>query len=415
MKKRRLRSLWVAEEKKRIDIFMKSENERRQETKKESARSYSSDSSVKSRKDRKSKLNVKMPSRESSCSTTSYERRKKNRQIKVEDLEDALAKACNATDQLQAQVEELLDEVDTLKDQIQRLEGDKKSLENENDTLRRIAATTRRRQRQKDDSDDEKGSKRRRDDTKDRLKMVEDALSCKPKPKSRSPSRSRSPVRRARKKSPSPRQRSPSPQEFHPSAVMVVNRLTEIYNQEIPNNIQADAKNKLVDSKMKQFLDLIGSGVEVLDVASGKQVLKNLVDFKTRYGCVFRESGSSLKVTCSKRFVFENSKRPEMGLCLDLEKHESLVTPRPGTRLDGSLGCLPPRTQHLVVLYLIERGRITMMWIAPDKTKVGEDKMASEDILERAEWMGAFKKVVEKVLPNSQRHFQNYHFIEQVG
>merc|ERR1719265_237656 len=99
-----------------------------------------------------------------------------------------------------------------------------------------------------------------------------------------------------------------------------------------------------------------------------------------RYECVFRESGAGLKVAVKKRFFFD-AKPGRPTFCLDFEKHESLVTPRPGQRMDGALGTVGPRTQSLIVLYEVRKCKITRMWLAPDMSNLGDDPAMGEAVL----------------------------------
>eukprot|EP00746_Dinoflagellata_sp_MGD_P162481 gnl/MRDRNA2_/MRDRNA2_90060_c0_seq1.p1 gnl/MRDRNA2_/MRDRNA2_90060_c0~~gnl/MRDRNA2_/MRDRNA2_90060_c0_seq1.p1 ORF type:complete len:344 (-),score=78.92 gnl/MRDRNA2_/MRDRNA2_90060_c0_seq1:146-1177(-) len=200
------------------------------------------------------------------------------------------------------------------------------------------------------------------------------------------------------------------------SAAIVCNNLAEVYNQSIPNNIQKENQGKMVLKKMEEFMKLISSDCKVLDANSGKEILRDTADISARYGCVFRESGASLKVTTFKRFYYEVPHKPDPSWCLDLEKHEQLVTPRPGMRLDGSLGTMPARTQHLVVLYRVKDSKVERMWIGPDKTKLGEDAYANEDVLDRAPFMPMFKKILDAECgPKVNRMYNNYHNIATIG
>ena len=140
--------------------------------------------------------------------------------------------------------------------------------------------------------------------------------------------------------------------------------------------------------------------------ASNATVLKDYEQSRQEYGTVFRESGSELKAELKRRWTFEvcadddgeedednegGTGRSTAGMgagfswSLDFEQHSSLVTPRPGLALDGSMGCTPPRTQDLVVLYQAEGGELTCMWIAPDKDGLGSGNVPPEDI-ESATW-----------------------------
>ena len=82
---------------------------------------------------------------------------------------------------------------------------------------------------------------------------------------------------------------------------------------------------------------------------------------------------------------------------LDFERHESLVTPRPGLSLDGSMGVTPPRTQDLLTLYRAEGGELTGMWIAPDKADLGGDAKLGRPELEATEIFQSFRALVERL------------------
>jgi len=81
--------------------------------------------------------------------------------------------------------------------------------------------------------------------------------------------------------------------------------------------------------------------------------------------------------------------------CLAFERHESLVTPR--VALDGSLGCHPPRTQDLIVLYRAAGGELTGMYIAPDKDGLGADAQITQAALEATDAVKAFRRLVAKL------------------
>eukprot|EP00962_Isochrysis_galbana_P010013 scaffold2779_cov114-Isochrysis_galbana.AAC.1 len=80
----------------------------------------------------------------------------------------------------------------------------------------------------------------------------------------------------------------------------------------------------------------------------GKPVLRDFDALRKRYATVFRESGVALRGGWRRRFRFEPPSGGHSGLptfCLDFERHSSLVTPRPGLALDGSMGVTEPREQ----------------------------------------------------------------------
>jgi hypothetical protein len=135
-------------------------------------------------------------------------------------------------------------------------------------------------------------------------------------------------------------------------------------------------------------------------------VLKDFEALRKRYGTVFRESGSELRGHVHKRWRFEEGggegDDDEGGgsgasFCLDFERHTSLVTPKPGLPLDGSLGITPARTQDLVVLYMAEGGEISGMWIAPDKAGLGADATATRDAVEATDLFKGFRRQVEEL------------------
>lgn len=202
-----------------------------------------------------------------------------------------------------------------------------------------------------------------------------------------------------------------------PNAVLLVNPAMEAYNEQVPNNIPLEKRLPLVEAKLGRFMQNFGDNIQIIDLKSGGAIIKDRKMFKMRYTCVFRESGAKLKVTTNKRFYFDASgKKPTY--CLDFEKHESLVTPTPGTRPDGSLGCRPPREEHLVVLYEEQLGHIVRMWIAQDVDKVGQDACAAEEVLIKLPVYKQFaKKIAELKGAESpgEYFFNNYHNIPTVG
>jgi len=202
-----------------------------------------------------------------------------------------------------------------------------------------------------------------------------------------------------------------------PNAVLLVNPAMEAYNEEIPNNQPLEKRLPMVEAKMGRFLENFGDNISIMDLKSGGTIIKDRKTFKMRYGCVFRESGASLKVTTNKRFYFDASGK-KATYCLDFEKHESLVTPTPGTRPDGSLGCRPPREEHLVVLYEEQVGKITRMWLASDADKVGQDPFAGEEVLLSLPVYKQFEKKIAELKgaeKAGEYFFNNYHNIPTVG
>jgi len=191
------------------------------------------------------------------------------------------------------------------------------------------------------------------------------------------------------------------------------------YNTPISNLPQLDPYgNDLrvpqLERKLRKFLECFGEEAMVTTV-EGTAVLKDFEALRKRYGTVFRESGASLKGALLKRFVFEiaadgdgvaddddddGGGDDEEGdetctFCLDFERHSDLVTPR--IQLDGSLGCHPPRTQDLVVLYRANEGEISGMWIAPDKAALGSDPEATRDVIEQTDLYRSFRRLVARL------------------
>jgi len=182
------------------------------------------------------------------------------------------------------------------------------------------------------------------------------------------------------------------------SAANLADRVMQVYNLPIPKAQQLDVYGNDLnvpkrERKMRKFLECFGEELQVKTI-DGKVVLKDFDDLRKRYGAVFRESGHTLRGTVRRRFIFGARGAPAR-FVLDFERHESLVTPRPGLSLDGSMGVLPPRTQDLVVLYQSEAGEISAMWIAPDKLNHGGDPQLGRAELEASELFPRFRALVE--------------------
>jgi hypothetical protein len=206
------------------------------------------------------------------------------------------------------------------------------------------------------------------------------------------------------------------PAEEKPNAVLLVNAAMEAYNESVPNNIPLEKRLPLVEAKMNRFLENFGDKVEIRDLESGGAIIKDRKVFTARYKCVFRESGAKLKCSTNKRFYYDASNEPTYSL--DFEMHESLVTATPGTKPDGSLGCRPPRTEHLVVLYEEQKGKIARMWLSQDKDKVGQDAMAGEEIMKKLPIFKMFEKKIAELRGRNDTgdyFFNNYHNIPTVG
>lgn len=198
---------------------------------------------------------------------------------------------------------------------------------------------------------------------------------------------------------------------FSFNALQVKNRIEEVYNQKIPNNIGMEKRGVLVKEKMKNFLEVLDDGIEILDIKSDKVNL-DPKDVRDRYECIFRESGTGLKVSVSKRFFFA-AKNGGSGstYCLDFERHENIVTPQPGTRKDGSLGVLDPRTQDLIVLYHVRDNKVRRMWIGPDiNGKLGKDPEMDKAKLTQNPSIQMFFKKLEALTQGKEMetHFHNY-------
>lgn len=209
---------------------------------------------------------------------------------------------------------------------------------------------------------------------------------------------------------------APDPVHQGPNAVMLANGQMEVYNEPITNNVAPEKRLPLVQDKLERFLSNFADKVTIVDLKSGKDIIKDKKTFNMRYSCVFRESGAKLKGIVNKR-CFYDAPMGKPTYCLDFETHQSLVTATPGTKPDGSLGVRDPRTEHLMVLYEEKAGKLTRMWVKPDGDKLGLDPNAGEDILERHEAFKAFEEKVAELKGGSagSRIFHNYHNTPIVG
>jgi hypothetical protein len=167
-----------------------------------------------------------------------------------------------------------------------------------------------------------------------------------------------------------------------------VDNARSVYNCACSSSAARDEKGRdhatgAVARKTADFVRCFSSRVVVRDLISGKPILGDEKQFRTRYQTVFRESGSRLSMHVRARLVFLPSSSEPRGsrprceaLVLDLERHASLVTPV-AANLDGALGLRGPRQQDLWAMYRIgERGErgdslIDHFWLAP-ATSVGE-------------------------------------------
>lgn len=200
------------------------------------------------------------------------------------------------------------------------------------------------------------------------------------------------------------------------NAVLLCNTAQEAYNEPVPNNIALEKRLPLVNGKLERFLNNFSDSVQILDLNSGKAIVKDKKTFVMRYSCVFRESGANLKCTINKRFYYDDShKRPTF--CLDYEVHQKLVTAMAGTPPDGKLGVREPRTEHLVALYEEKGGRITRMWLRPDTEKIGLDPTAGEETLTRTEIFKVFEAKIAELKGGAPgpRIFHNYLEMPTVG
>lgn len=84
------------------------------------------------------------------------------------------------------------------------------------------------------------------------------------------------------------------------TAIQVVEYFGEIYNRKVASNVPLERKAALVQSKMTELNQLLGSSLAVSMLVPGKEdggaaeersVIPNQDFFRTRYGCVFKESG----------------------------------------------------------------------------------------------------------------------------
>ena len=208
------------------------------------------------------------------------------------------------------------------------------------------------------------------------------------------------------------------------TASQLVTKLASVYNLPVSNLPQLDSYGNdlrvpLLERKLRKFLDCFGEESTVSTV-DGKPVLKDFEAIRKRYGTVFRESGATLSVGVLKRIIYEpqparngdggsgddNDDNDDDGgcgwddsssYCLAFERHTSLVTPKPGLPLDGSLGVTPPRTQDLAVLYCATGGEMTGMWIAPDKDGLGADTNATWELMGATDLVKSFGRLVARL------------------
>merc|ERR1719379_1426528 len=194
---------------------------------------------------------------------------------------------------------------------------------------------------------------------------------------------------------------------------MLANNQMEVYNEGISNHTPVEKRNELCQKKMERFLENFDDEPQILDLSSGKPIIKGRKTFTKRYQCVFRESGEMLKGIVHKRFFYAPEGKGRPSYTLDFETHEHLVTATPGTPPDGKRGVREPRTEHLLVLYEEKGGKLARFWLAPDSEKLGLDPMASEEVVSRTERVKAFEKKIMELRNGSvgERIFHNYHNI----
>ena len=203
------------------------------------------------------------------------------------------------------------------------------------------------------------------------------------------------------------------------SAAEVCAKALRIYNLPISNQAQLDTYgNDLrvpqLERKLRKFLECFAEEASI-QTLEGQPVLKDFEALRKRYGTVFRESGAELRAEVRRQWAFAKLEGDEEGeedgdeedeedddgedktFCLAFERHTSLVTPKPGLPLDGSMGCTPPRAQDLIVLYKCVDGEITGMWIAPDKNGLGGQTDATRESLEATDEFKAFRRQVAKL------------------
>ncbi|CAL1140249.1 unnamed protein product [Cladocopium goreaui] len=209
-------------------------------------------------------------------------------------------------------------------------------------------------------------------------------------------------------------QEESEPGEPGMNAVMLANAQMEAYNEPIAADLPKEQRSKMLEEKLKRFMDYFQENVQIMDLKSGGVIVKGKM-FAKRFGCVFRESGEELQGQSTKRFYFDSISPT---YCLDFEFHEHLVTAQPGTPPDGRLGVREPRSERLVVLYEEKDGKISRMWLRPDAENVGGNPTAEEKDIMATEIYKDFEAKLKELKGTEdlgERIFHNYHDIPSVG
>eukprot|EP00435_Cladocopium_sp_Y103_P014109 s18_g3.t1 len=262
-------------------------------------------------------------------------------------------------------------------------------------------------------------SKKQRVEEKEKKKEKEKPKE-KAKAKDKDPPRVEKPKETEREKPDKPQQpqvqedSEAEPGEPAMNAVMLANAQMEAYNEPIAADLPKEQRSKMLEEKLKRFMDYFQESVQIMDLKSGGVIVKGKM-FAKRFGCVFRESGEELQGQSTKRFYFD-SKSPSY--CLDFEFHEHLVTAQPGTPPDGRLGVREPRSERLVVLYEEKAGKISRMWLRPDAENVGGNPTAGEEDIMATEIYKEFEAKLKELKGTEdlgERIFHNYHDIPSVG
>jgi len=211
------------------------------------------------------------------------------------------------------------------------------------------------------------------------------------------------------------------------TAAQLAGRAMAAYNLPVSKLPQLDPHgNDLrvpqLERKLRKFLECFAEEASIRTL-EGSPVIRDFESIRKRYATVFRESGADLRGVVHRRWTFERAPRGAAAFndddacdddddddgddddgggacasfCIDFERHSSLVTPKPGLPLDGSLGVTAPRTQDLVVLYMAEGGEIGGMWIAPDGDGLGADASMTREGIEATDLFKSFRRQVDKL------------------